>query len=182
MSDGDPTDHGPSERDPSVHGSAPDDEAQRALRAAMDLHAGGEIDAALTRAREVVERWPEYAQALSYLGQTLVTRKRRFADGLAVLDRAVQADGSDPYILYTAAWCREFAANAIERPKGAHQPVAQRPAALYAQARDELLRALTLEPDDQLQGDVEDILDVIAKATGEPWDEGLYERVAPRPR
>ena len=25
-------------------------------------------------------------------------------------------------------------------------------------------------------------LDVIAKRTGEPWDEGLYERVAPRAR
>ena len=55
------------------------------------------------------------------------------------------------------------------------------PANRYADM-DELLRALTLEPDDKLRGDVEDILDVIAKATGEPWDEGLYERAAPRPR
>ena len=161
---------------------APSEEARQALRTAMQLHAGGQIDAALERAREVVERWPDYAQALSYLGQTLVTRKRRFADGLAVLDRAVEAGGDDPYILYSAAWCREFAANAIERPKGAHQHVAESPAALYAKAHDELLRALELEPDDKLRGDVEDILDVIAKATGEPWDEGLYERAAPRPR
>ncbi|MEI6136878.1 MAG: hypothetical protein WCQ48_05615, partial [Chloroflexota bacterium] len=69
---------------------APSPEAQQALRDAMDLHARGSIDAALAQAREVVERWPGYAQALSYLGQTLVTRKRRFADGLAVLDRAVE--------------------------------------------------------------------------------------------
>ena len=161
---------------------APSPEAQQALRDAMDLHARGSIDAALAQAREVVERWPGYAQALSYLGQTLVTRKRRFADGLAVLDRAVEAGGDDPYILYSAAWCREFVANAIERPKGAHQPVPESPRTLYTRAHDELLRALTLHPDDKLQSDVEDILDVIAKATGEPWDEGLYERAAPRPR
>lgn len=157
-------------------------EARQALRSAMDLHARGEIDAALARAEEIVGRWPDFGQALSYLGQTLVTRKRRFADGLAVLDRAVAAGGDDPYILYSAAWCREFVANAIERPKGAHQRVAEPPAALYAQAHAELLRALTLATDDKLRGDVEDILDVIAKRTGEPWDEGLYERVAPRSR
>lgn len=167
---------------PDEETRAPSPEAQQALRRAMDLHAGGNIDAALAQAAEVIERWPDFAQALSYYGQTLVTRKRRFADGLRVLDRAVEADGDDPYILYSAAWCREFAANAIERPKGAHQPVTERPATLYAQARTELLRALELGPDDKLRGDVEDILDVIAKATGEPWDEGLYERAAPRPR
>ena len=82
----------------------------------------------------VIARWPDDARALSYVGQTLVTRKRRFADGLALLDRATAAGAQDPYILYTAAWCREFVANAIERPKGAHQRVTQTPAALYAQA------------------------------------------------
>ena len=55
-------------------------------------------------------------------------------------------------------------------------------AALYAQARAELLHALTLDPDDQLRGDTEDILDVIARATGEPWDEEWRTRAAPRPR
>ncbi|MEI7924747.1 MAG: hypothetical protein WCI61_00955 [Chloroflexota bacterium] len=167
---------------PNEDTRAPSPEAQQGLRHAMDLHARGDIDAALAQAAEVIERWPGFAQALSYYGQTLVTRKRRFSDGLAVLDRAVEAGSDDPYILYSAAWCREFAANAIERPKGAHQPVAESPRVLYAKAKDELLRALILEPDDKLRGDVEDILDVIAKATGEPWDEGLYERAAPRPR
>ena len=158
------------------------DEARHALRAAMTLHGRGEIDAALREAEAVVTRWPHYGQALSYLGQTLVTRKRRFADGLAVLERAIAAAGNDPYIVYTAGWCREFVANALERPKGAHQRVAQPPEALYAQARADMLRALALAPDEQLRGDVEDILDVIARATGEPWDDGEYPRAAPRPR
>ena len=157
-------------------------EQQRALRAAMTLHAQGDIDAALAAAEAVLARWPDYGQALSYLGQTLVTRKRRFADGLAVLDRAVAAAGDDPYILYTAGWCREFVANALERPKGAHQNVAQRPDELYAQARADMLRALALGPDEGLRGDIKGILDVIASATGEPWDEGLVERAAPRAR
>lgn len=158
------------------------EEAQHALRAAMTLHSQGEIDAALRATEEVVACWPGYAQALSYLGQTLVTRKRRFADGLAMLDRAVAAGDDDPYIIYTAAWCREFVANALDRPNGAHQPVAPQAPELYAQAHRELLRALSLEPDDQLRGDVEDILSVIANVTGEPWDEGEHHRAAPRAR
>ncbi|MEX2445981.1 MAG: hypothetical protein WD734_01470 [Dehalococcoidia bacterium] len=161
---------------------APSDEARDALRQAMTLHARGKVDDALRQAEHVVERWPDYGQALSYLGQTLVTRKRRFAEGLAVLDRAVAAAEEDPYVQYTAGWCREFVADAIDRPKGAHQPVEEQPPTLYAQARAHMLRALELDPDDQLRGDVEDILDVISKATGEPWDEGEYARAAPRPR
>ena len=167
--------------------NAPDEggvtgEMRHQLRAAMTLHAMGQIDGALQAAERIVERWPGYGQALSYLGQTLVTRKRRFAEGLAVLARALEATPPDAYILYTAGWCEEFVANALERPKGAHQPVVEDAAALYARARAHLLAALALEPEEKLRGDVEDILDVIAKVTGEPWDEGEYQRAAPRAR
>jgi tetratricopeptide (TPR) repeat protein len=167
--------------------NAPDEdgvtgEMRHQLRSAMTLHGLGQIDAALKIAEEAVERWPDYGQALSYLGQTLITRKRRFADGLAILARAVAAAPHDPYILYTAGWCEEFIANALERPKGAHQPVGEHPRYYYAQAKQHMLAALALDPEDKLRGDVEDILDVIAKATGEPWDLGEYERAAPRPR
>jgi hypothetical protein len=41
---------------------------------------------------------------------------------------------------------------------------------------------MTLEPDEQLQGDIEDMLDVVANATGEPWDESEVRRAVPRPR
>ena len=42
--------------------------------------------------------------------------------------------------------------------------------------------ALALDPDEKLRGDVEDMLSAISNATGEPWDEGMVERAAPRPR
>ena len=32
-----------------------------------------------------------------------------------------------------------------------------------------MLHALTLDPEEGLKGDIEDILDVISNVTGEPW-------------
>ena len=160
------------------------DEARAALRAVMQAHAAGDVDHALQAAEEILTRWPDYAQARSYYGQTLVTRKRRFADGLAQLERAVQDGGDDPYILYTAGWCQEFVANALHKPKGGpHQRVEQSSDDLYASAAALFHRALAADPDDQLQGDIEDMLTVISNVTGEPWDGGEeVERAAPRPR
>ena len=150
----------------------------------MQAQAGGQLDAALTTAREIIERWPGYAQARSYLGQTLVTRKRKFADGLAELDRAVEADPEDAYILYSAGWCREFVANALATGKGgSHQPVAESAEELYASAHELFLRALQANPDDQLIGDIQDMLTVISKVTGIPWDDGeAIAHAPPRPR
>lgn len=150
----------------------------------MQAHAGGDIDLAIAAVEAVVAQWPEYAQARSYLGQTLVTRKRRFADGIEELDRAVAVCNDDPYILYSAGWCREFIANALAKPKGGrHQPVAQTSDELYASAKALFLRALHAGPDDQLQGDIEDMLTVISKVTGVPWDGGEeVGRAAPRAR
>lgn len=157
-------------------------EARVAFRAAMDLHAAGEIDAAIEAAETVVKRWPDFGEALSYLGQTLVTRKRRFADGLAVLGRAVEASPDDPYVLYSAGWCTEFVAEELRRPKRPHQAVEGNAARYYAAAKVLFLRALALDPDEKLRGDVEDMLSAISNATGEPWDDGMVERAAPRPR
>lgn len=158
------------------------DEAREALRRAMRLQAQGQVDAALEQGRAVIERWPEFGQAHGWLGQTLVTRKRRFADGLEVLDRAEELTADDPYVLYSVGWCREFVANELARPKRSHQPVQATAHDLYARARETFLRALELEPDDQLRGDIEDMLDVIANVTGEPWSDEEVGRVQPRPR
>ena len=147
------------------------DDARALLREAQRLHAADDIDAALDVARRAIALAPEYGEAHAYLGNTLVARRRRFADGLAALERAAELLPDDPAVLYTLGWCREFVAHALERPRGRHQAVEQDAPALYAAARDVLLAALRLAPERGLRGDIEDILDVIASATGEPWDE-----------
>lgn len=157
------------------HGTMVTDDARALLREAMALHSADRVDGALDVARRAIELSPDYGEAHAYLGNTLVARRRRFADGLAALERAVELLPDDPTVLYTLGWAREFVAHAVQRParggRGAHQPVEQDAPALYAQAKLALLHALELDPDQGLRGDIEDMLDVIASATGEPWDE-----------
>ncbi|MEZ4553289.1 MAG: tetratricopeptide repeat protein [Dehalococcoidia bacterium] len=147
---------------------------QALLKHAMQLHSRGEIDAALTVARDAVAQDPYFGEGWAYLGNTLVTRKRLFADGLEALERAAQLCPRDAAVYYTLGWCREFAANALDRPKRSrpHQPVAQDASTLYAMAKAAFLHALELDPEEGMRGDIEDMLDVIANATGEPWREG----------
>jgi tetratricopeptide (TPR) repeat protein len=137
----------------------------------MALHSTGEIDRAIEVAEQAVALRPSFADGHAYLGNTLVTRKRRFRDGLLAMNRAAELAPSDPVILYTAGWCHEYVANALERPRAGHQAVDADAASLYAVARGYFLRALRADPDDQLKGDIEDMLDVVAAATGEPWED-----------
>ena len=52
----------------------------------MARHERGDIDGALMEARRALDLAPDYADARSYRGSTLVTRKGSYADGLAELD------------------------------------------------------------------------------------------------
>jgi tetratricopeptide (TPR) repeat protein len=146
------------------------DDARTLLRDAMSHHSAGRIDDALATTRRAVSLAPAFAEAHAYLGSTLVTRQRQFADGLAALRHAVDLAPEDATILYTTGWCEEYAANALERPRHRHQAVAEDAPALYGLARAHFLRALDANPDDLLKGDIEDMLDVVAAATGEPWE------------
>lgn len=165
--------------------STPDDQARSDLRYAMSLQAAGDIDAALEAARRIVARVPGYSEAWAYVGNTLVTRKRRFADGIAALEFACTLNPDDPVIWYTLGWCREYAANALGRPKGGKtqtndQHLGVDAPTLYQQAKDAMLHALTLvAADDPLKGDIEDILDVIANVTGQPWSDEPHDRRVP---
>ena len=67
-----------------------------ALREAMRLHARDEVDAAIVAAETLVESVPDFCEAHAYLGNTLVTRKRRFADGLAALQSGTVPARSAP--------------------------------------------------------------------------------------
>ena len=146
------------------------DEVQALLREAMALHSRDDIKGALVSARTAIELDPAFGEAHAYLGNTLVTRRRRFAAGLAAMERAAALLPEDAAVRYTPGWCREFVAHAIDRGLGGpFQPVTDDAPTLYAGAREEFLLALTLDPEPGLRGDIEDMLDVIASATGEPW-------------
>ena len=149
------------------------DEARARLSEAMALHAAGDIEAALAAVRATVAWAPDFGEAWAYLGNTLVTRKRQFADGIAALERAAALCPDDAAVWYTLGWCQEFAANALARPKGGrvrmNDQLAGDAETLYARAKQTMLHALTLHPEPGMRGDIEDILDVIASATNEPW-------------
>ena len=154
------------------------EQARALLRDAMSHHAAGRIDDALATARRAVSLVPAFAEGHAYLGNTLVTRQRQFADGLAALRRAVELAPEDATILYTTGWCEEYVANALERPRHRHQAVAEDAATLYSVARAHFLRALEANTDPLLTGDIEDMLDVVAAATGEPWEPDAVGRTA----
>jgi tetratricopeptide (TPR) repeat protein len=146
------------------------EQARALLREAMSLHAAGRIDAALATAARATSVAPTFAEAYAYLGNTLVTRQRQFADGLQALHHAAELAPEDATILYTTGWCEEYVANALDRPRRPHQAVAEDAPTLYVAARAHFLQALDANPDDQTKADIEDMLDVVAAATGEPWE------------
>jgi tetratricopeptide (TPR) repeat protein len=150
------------------------DAARARLRDALALHAAERIDEALMAAEDALALDPALATAHAYIGNTLVTRKRAFGDGIAALERAAALAPDDAAIWFTLGWCQEYAANALGRPKGRTRPREEArgldAATLYEAAKRTMLHARTLHPDEALLGDIEDILDVIAKETGVPWD------------
>jgi hypothetical protein len=79
-----------------------------------------------------------------------------YDEGLALVERAVDARPDDPGLWYALGWLREFAAHeAARRPQA--PTVDTR--ALYEQAADAFRRCLALEPQGKLVGDAEDLLD-----------------------
>ena len=135
--------------------AAPIPEAARErLRAAMARHQQGDIAGALAEARRALALAPDFADARSYLGSTLVTRRGRYREGLAELERAREAAPDDPTVHYTLGWCYEFVAHSLaRRPRPGLDPQA-----LYRKAEASLRRCLELNPEGKIKGDAEDLL------------------------
>jgi tetratricopeptide (TPR) repeat protein len=130
------------------------DQAREHLREAMARHAQNDIDGALAEARRALEIAPDYADALSYLGSTLVQRLGRFAEGLAALERARELAPDDPAVHYTLGWCYEFVAHRMKRrPQEGFDPQE-----LYRKAEASLRRCLELHPEGKLKDDAQDLL------------------------
>lgn len=90
----------------------------------------------------------------------LVTRRRRFAEGVECAERASAAAPDDPGAWYTLGWLSEFAAHEIERRPG---PGAPDPAGLFRQASEAFRRCLALDPGGKLRDDAEDLLELVER-------------------
>ncbi|MSP22181.1 MAG: hypothetical protein EXR66_04080 [Dehalococcoidia bacterium] len=145
--------------------------ARARLHDALAAHAAEHLDEALAAARDALRLDPTLGEAHAYIGNTLVTRRRAFDEGIAELEQAARLLPDDPVVWYTLGWCQEFAANALAHPRTSRREakLSLTPDQLYAAARVSMLRALTINPEEGLKGDIEDILDVLAKETGVPW-------------
>jgi tetratricopeptide (TPR) repeat protein len=85
-----------------------------------------------------------------------VARQRRFNEGLALIERAVQLRPDDAGLWYSLGWCCEFAAH--ERRRRASRS-GTAPRALYERAAEAFRACLALRPDGKLADDAEDLLD-----------------------
>ena len=120
----------------------------------MARHEEGDIEAALTEARAALTLAPDFADARSYLGSTLITRVGRYGEGLAELERAREAAPDDPTLHYTLGWCYEFVAyRTSRRPQAGLDPDD-----LYSKAEASLRRTLELNPEGKIKDDAEDLL------------------------
>jgi tetratricopeptide (TPR) repeat protein len=133
------------------------DESMELLRQARERHSAHDVAGGVDLARRAVAADPDNADALEHLATVLVTRRGQYADGLALIERAVALRPDDAGMWYALGWCCEFAAHELLRrpPDSAH--LAPRP--LYERAAEAFRSCLALHPDGKLQGDAEDLLD-----------------------
>lgn len=93
-----------------------------------------------------------------------VSRRRRFDEGLALLQRAVDLRPEDAGLWYSLGWCCEFAADDIRRSPPAGAGVA----ALYRRAAEAFRRCLDLHPIGKLADDAADLLELVDDRLAEP--------------
>ncbi|MBI5287824.1 MAG: hypothetical protein HY873_02500 [Chloroflexi bacterium] len=108
-------------------------------------------------AREALALDPHCVEALDHLASILVTRQRRYEEGLALIERATTLRPDDAGLWYTHGWLHEFAAHEIKRRRPAGIDLEVR--ALYETAALSFRRCLDLRPEGKLIGDAEDLLD-----------------------
>ena len=93
-----------------------------------------------------------------------VSRRRRFDEGLALLNRAVDVRPGDAGLWYSLGWCCEFAAQAMRRSPAGDEATAD---ALYRRAAEAFRRCLALHPAGKLADDAADLLEIVESQLGE---------------
>ena len=129
------------------------------LREATSLHERGDIDGALAAANLALALAPGLVEAHLYVGTTLVARKRCFRDGLRVLEQARELSPEDASVYYNLGWCYEFAAHNLSRRPGRKGPPEMEPNRLYAKAVEYMRRCLKLNPEEEMRGDIQKLLE-----------------------
>lgn len=123
----------------------------------MEAHERRDFGEAVCLAREAIAADPTLVEAREYLGTTLVTRLRRFGEGIAELKRALELAPDSASLLYALGWCCEFAAHALRRDPSRRDEAE----ALYERAAAYLRRCLEQNPEGKLREDAEDLLDIV---------------------
>ncbi len=80
------------------------DDADLAFQRAYLADAGGDKARGLRLMEAVIERWPDNAQALNYVGYTLADDNRDLPRALDLLNRAVELSPETDYMLDSLAW------------------------------------------------------------------------------
>jgi tetratricopeptide (TPR) repeat protein len=133
------------------------DEAAAIFATARERHAAGDVAAGVELARRAIELDPENVEALEHLATVLITRRARYAEGLALIERAVALRAEDAGLWYALGWCCEFAAHELQRrPASA---VSESPRDLYQRAAEAFRACLALRPEGKLGDDASDLLD-----------------------
>jgi len=124
---------------------------------AQRLQSAHDIPASVALARRALLLDPGFVEAIEHLATVLITRQRRYAEGLELIERAAALRPEDAGLWYSLGWCYEFAAHELARRPPA--VVVLQPRALYERAADAFRRCLALHPEGKLVGDSEDLLD-----------------------
>ncbi len=134
-----------------------DGTADKTLAEARRLHAAGDVAAGYETAQLALALDPNHIGALEFLATALVVRKHQYAEGLALIDRAVVSAPNDAGVWYAHGWCYEFAAHELQRrPK---QDSVLEHVVLYTTAAESFRKCLALDPDGKLLDDAQDLLE-----------------------
>ncbi len=133
------------------------DESAAIFASARERHTAGDVAGGVDLARRALELDPENVEAIEHLATVLVTRRARYDEGLALIERAVALRPEDAGLWYALGWCSEFAAHEQQRRPAPRS--SRTPRDLYERAAQAFRTCLSLKPEGKLADDAEDLLD-----------------------